>query len=260
MENHFLLKNNIISWQIINDEKSPTNALIDDLRIIEALKIASEKWDDSNANQLATELIEGNKQYTMKDGYLINYSSENQKNRTDEINLSYINKKQFEYFNFPDDQLGKQLAILEKTPISEKSFYPLKFTINDKKYVFDEKVHMVDQLLTAMNIQEVKPNSNGFYEQLKFRFNRDQKIAGVYDLKSGKPSVNYESPAVYSYAIELARVKKDDEFEKQLLKRLNLLKNNQKDSAFYGTFISESSKETHIFDNLMPLQLEEGNK
>lgn len=258
-ENQLLLKNNTVSWQKINDEKSPTNALIDDLRIIEVLMAASEKWEDSHAKKLANQLIEGNMKHTLNDGYLVNYSSNDENNRTDEINLSYVNKNQYDYFNFPKEQLEKQMKILEETPFSKNGFYPLKFMINDKTYTFEKKVHMVDQLLTAINRAAVNPDDHGFYEQLKNRFNRDGKIFGMYHLKTGKPSVRYESPAVYSYAIQLARIHHDVDFENKLMQRLNALKNHHEDSPFYGTFIEESSKETHVFDNLMPLLIEEGN-
>lgn len=255
-----LLKNNTISWQKIADEKSPTNALIDDLRIIQTLLIASEKWGDSDAKKLANQLIKGNKKHSVYDGYLINFSSENDKKRTDEINLSYINKSQYENFNFSEERLKKQLELLKNTPSSEKKFFPLKYKIKEKKYVYSKEVHMVDQLLAAINLVAIKPNDDEFYEQLKIRFNVEKKIFGVYDLKTATPTVNYESPAVYSYAIQLARLHNDADFEKQLQLCLNELKNQNKDSPFFGMFITEPSKETHVFDNLMPLLIEEGNR
>ncbi|MEG0377858.1 MAG: dihydroxyacetone kinase subunit DhaK, partial [Eubacterium sp.] len=44
------------------------DALIDDLRIIEVLMAASEKWEDSHAKKLANQLIEGNMKHTLNDG------------------------------------------------------------------------------------------------------------------------------------------------------------------------------------------------
>lgn len=260
VKNQFLLKNQTISWRIKNDEKSPSNALIDDLRMIEVFMHASEKWGNPQLKKFANQIIKGNKKYTMKNGYLVNFSSIEEKTRSNEINLSYINKEQYEFFQFPKSQLNTQIEILEKAPMSINCFYPLKFNIKKKQYQFENEVHMVDQLLTSINIAGISPKETRFYEEVKKRFDRDGKIFGKYDLNTGVPSVNYESPAVYSYAIQLARLNNDDAFEKQLFKRLNLLRNQNEESRYFDTFISEDTKDTHVFDNLMPLLIEEGNQ
>ncbi|MGK4152190.1 hypothetical protein AB0X74_05840 [Kurthia gibsonii] len=246
-----ILPNHLISWEIKKGQRSDTNALIDDLRIIKALDLGAKKWGNKEVKQLLSETIQANKAYTMYEDYFVDFGSEQPENRAKEITLSYAAPSYYKRMQLTPEVLEKNVEVIRNTPQDANGLYAKKFDISTKTYQFDDTVHMIDQLLTARNMQEMKATSK-FHQLLKQKMKKDGKLYGQYDRKTLQPVVRYESPAVYSYAIFYSQAVKDKTLEKALNKRMNQLKNHHKNTRYYGSYIAKNG-ETHIFDNLLPL-------
>lgn len=252
----FLLPSNILSWQITGEERSATNALIDDFRVIEALQKALLKWPNKEQQSFLNDLIEGNKKYSMKDGYFVDFGHQEKMERASVLTLSYADPLAFQLMDLTNEQLKKNTKIIREAPQDTNGFYAKKFELKGKTYQFDEEIHMVDQLLTAINVENAGVSTEKFHQHLSTLIKHSGKLYGQYDQRTLEPLVSYESPAVYSYAILYSRLINDQTLENELNEHLQQLKNSHQQSAYYGAFIEEGSKNTHSFDNLMPLLVE----
>lgn len=256
VQQNLILPNGLVCWEMKNNKRSDTNALIDDLRIIKALDLGAKKWGNKEVKQLVKQMIDANNKYTMYDDYFVDFGSEQSENRAKEITLSYAAPSYYKRMQLTSEILEKNVEVIRNAPQDANGLYAKKFDIQTKTYQFDDTVHMVDQLLTARNIQEIKSTSK-FHQLLKEKMKKDGKLYGQYNRKTLQPVVRYESPAVYSYAIFYSQAVKDKTLEKSLNKRMNQLKNHHKNTRYYGSYIAENS-ETHIFDNLLPLLTQGG--
>lgn len=246
-----ILPNHLISWEIKEGKRSDTNALIDDLRLVKALDLGARKWRNKEVKQLLSKTIDANKAYTMYEDYFVDFGSEQSENRAKEITLSYATPSYYKRMKLTPEILEKNVEVIRNAPQDANGLYAKKFDIQTKTYQFDDTVHMIDQLLTARNVQEIKSTSK-FHQLLKEKMKKDGKLYGQYNRKTLQPVVRYESPAVYSYAIFYSQAVKDKTLEKAINKRMNQLKNHHKNTQYYGSYIAKNG-ETHIFDNLLPL-------
>lgn len=251
VQQNLMLPNGLVSWEIKNNQLSNTNALIDDLRIIKALDLGTKKWGNKEHKKLLQQMIDANKQYTMYDGYFVDFGGQQEGDRAKEITLSYAAPSYYARMQLTPELMEKNRAIIQNAPQDRNGLYAKKYDIKTQSYQFDEKVHMVDQLLTARNIQEIKKTTT-FHQLIRQKMKQDGKLYGQYDRQTLKPIVRYESPAVYSYAIFYSQAVKDRSLEATLKKRLSQLKNQHKNTRYYGSYIAKNG-DTHIFDNLLPL-------
>lgn len=97
----FLMKNNLVSWQIQNGQPSGVNALIDDLRIMMSLDQAAALWGNSEYRQTALNIGAALKTHNMNNGILTDFYDSASQSASKDITLSYI---------MPD-----ALSILKKT-------------------------------------------------------------------------------------------------------------------------------------------------
>lgn len=256
LKQSFLLPSNVLSWQIIDNKTSQTNALIDDFRVIEALYKAQLKWRNQEQQSFLTALIEGNKKYTMKNGYFVDFGHQDEIGKASVLTLSYADPLVFRLMELPSEQLEKNTDIIRNALQDKNGLYAKKYELKNNRYQFDDEVHMVDQLLTAINVENAGVSTESFHDRLKDLVGKSGKLYGQYDRKTMEPVVSFESPAVYSYAILYSRLIKDKSIEKLFENNLQQLKNAHQQSPFYGAFIEEYTKKTHSFDNLLPLIVE----
>ncbi|MEK4029246.1 hypothetical protein MKZ02_11990 [Pseudobacillus sp. FSL P4-0506] len=83
----------------------------------------------------------------------------------------------------------------------------------------NKTVHMIDQLLIAINRKNIGYNSDQLNEWLLKEWNNKHKLFGQYDRQSLQPAVSYESLSVYYYLqAYLKRIGKQDIAE-EVIKR-----------------------------------------
>lgn len=189
-------KGSFVRWSL--DEQAGANALIDDVRIIGALMNGAELFGEEKYKNLALNISKSISDYQQINGIYSDFFDWNYGEPAARITLSYLTEDFF--LAFHDTELTEQLLI---NASYDKFFFPEYYDIKTKSYQYGNEVHMVDQLLIAINkIQRSEQELTSFNEWLLSRWRDDGKIYGRYDRDSGQALVSYESLAVYAFAYE----------------------------------------------------------
>lgn len=256
VEEYFLLHENIVAWEIKDDKQATTNALIDDLRIIEALFLEGEKSNNSVLIRLAKEISEAILQYNKPGDYFVdfhdtkfNYSNEN-------LTLSYLNPEPFRYMVsyglLSEDSLKELLDFMKEIP-SENGFYPKTFDTVEQLFIYDDTINLIDQLYTAIYLEKAGVDTGEFYEWLKATFYKQGFLYGRYNRITKEPAVDYEAASVYALTIIYSVGKNDDTFSLDVYEQMKNMQVRNKDHMYYGGYVDLSTSNTHSFDNLLPL-------
>ncbi|MGD6942064.1 hypothetical protein ACQCT6_08505 [Cytobacillus gottheilii] len=199
LKKHFLLSNEkgiYIRWSL--DEHAAANALIDDVRIIQALIKGSLLFKEQEYQKLADVLRDSLVSLQYEDGLYRDFSDWTTGEPAERITLSYLTDDFFQTFTYTD----RTETLLLNAIDDEDPFFPEYYDISKQAYQYSDEVHMVDQLLIAANIvkrgQELPLFNNWLLSQLE----EEGKVFGRYDRNSGKPVVSYESMAVYAFAYD----------------------------------------------------------
>lgn len=183
--------NLFINWLIYED--ATVNALIDDIRIAAALQEAAELFGQPKYSETADRIIETISRVQTNNGYTVDYYDWEVDYPAQRVTLSYL------IDDVPEDMKADQL--LENVDAKEV-FFPEFFDVADEKYVENDIVHMIDQLLIAINRERIGLSSDVFQEWLKAEWEEENRLYGRYDRETLTPTVSYESLAMYFYMNE----------------------------------------------------------
>ncbi|MGO1059923.1 hypothetical protein ACTL32_12385 [Planococcus sp. FY231025] len=191
LERHFAARKEddvFIRWQLV--EGTQVNALIDDLRIIGAMEAASEKFGNEDYALTADRLEESIARKQTRDGYLHDFYDWELELPAERITLSYL----IDGKSVPEETLD----LLRKAD-GEPVFFPEYYDYNKKSFVQAAEIHMIDQLLIALNRAKIGVKSSEFDRWLAEEWKSEKKLYGRYSRESSEPAVGYESLAVYYY-------------------------------------------------------------
>lgn len=258
---YFMSNEGFIYWKLMKNGKPnvTTNATVDDLRIINCLINAYELWGNQeylNAGKKNYLQMETN---TKVKDLLADYYDYQTDSRSDTVTLAYIDTEalaKIKQYEFLDEKVyQKMMRVLSNTP-SRNGFFAKSYNIEQDSYFFDDEVHMIDQLLIAINRSKMGQQNEEFLSVLKKKFQGDGKVFGRYFRSNAEPAVAYESPALYALAILLSLENGDDDFALSLFNRMIKFKELNPLSKHYGGYSVNKDNDTHIFDNLLPMLAE----
>ncbi|WP_214878627.1 hypothetical protein [Exiguobacterium sp. ERU653] len=256
---HFLHASNLVSWRLerTNDglTRSPANAWIDDARIVHALYEAGDAFDEPSYIKLAEQIGTSLTSIGVKDGIPVDFVDLATKERGDVLTLSYLDEDALRHMAV-NDLYDNSKQVLSNAPLSDP-FFAKSYVISTQTYQFDEEINMIDQLYVALRYEQFGLSTASFYSFFKETFN-DGIVYGRYDLNSKKPTVNYESQAVYALAIFYLLERDERDFAERVMNRLTSSMVSDSSSDYYGGYLDVDTKETHAFDNLLPLLAEGG--
>jgi len=250
----YFLSNDFIVWRLEGTKKASVNALIDDLRVIRVLLEAGEKWHDSTYEQLGKNIGDNLVRYGMNQELFVDYVDVKNHDKATTLTMSYIMPSAFHEMEqhglLSQQQVQQQLDILQNAPIAEAGFFPKYYDLSSKSYVFDEELHMIDQLYTAYHLASINGDTVQFKNWLLNLLNRDGRLYGRYSAQTNQPTVSYESPAVYAMAARYMLALNDQQFAQQFIEKMTALKEPT------TGYVDKNTKSTHSFDNLLPLLAE----
>ncbi|MED1784521.1 glycosyl hydrolase family 8 [Brevibacillus fortis] len=254
-------QNGWIAWKAGGENETPvtTNALVDDLRIAEALYMAGEKWGDETYIQLANEIGKSIVENQSREGLLVDFYDPNYKVASDSLTLSYLNASAvqlMEKHQQVSEELNNQVHSFLNTLPTKNGFFPFSYQMGSKEYVYHQEVNLIDQLYIGYHRAQAGMASPELWAFLKDEFARNGLLYGRYDASTKQPMVPYESPAVYSLAILTASELKDYTFARDLYERMVRQQVRRPESEYYGGYMDMSQMDTHSFDNLLPLLAE----
>ncbi|MBD7908141.1 glycosyl hydrolase family 8 [Sporosarcina gallistercoris] len=258
LRNEFLTDDHLVTWQIIRGNHASANALIDDIRIIQALYMAAEKWDEPAYELLADQMSDSISRHQTSQGILTDFVETDSKKAGTELTLSYIVPQALDLMalrgELPQSIYQNTRKVLMEAPLSPEGFFPKQYSIRTDSYIYDADVNLIDQLYTGYHRAVWNGDVSALVSFTKRAFKEgDNKLYGRYDSKTGKPSVSYESASVYALAVMMSREANEHEFADQLLKHMEQLAVQNRESPYYGGYIDLDTKDTHSFDNLLAL-------
>ncbi|EIT83685.1 hypothetical protein A374_19235 [Fictibacillus macauensis ZFHKF-1] len=224
---HFYIK-----WAL--DPKTSANALVDDTRIIAALKKGAQQFKRENYEQLATKLQTSIVDTQRKGGYYTDYVNWSQHAAASRITLSYLTDDFFRMFAHTTNMVS-----LLKNADGEPPFFPEYYDVAQHRYYRSSEVHMVDQLLIAINRQQRDVASPAFQKWISQEWQTKKRITGRYTRATAQPAVSYESLSVYAFLKEYFELIDQPSLAKEVAQHAKKLAK--------GSFL----KEAHFFDYML---------
>ncbi|MEZ0482267.1 hypothetical protein [Planococcus sp. SSTMD024] len=196
-----------IPWRLY--EEANVNALIDDVRIAAALEGAAEKFKEPGYLELSRKIMSAIEDRQHQQGTAVDYYDWSYKLAGNRITLSYL--------------IGELTVLPESFAMLDTGetevFFPEYYDFDEKQYMKSDEVHMIDQLLIAVNRFGQGIESPEFESWLIEEWGSNGQLAGRYDRETGKPTVDYESLAVYYYLWQYFDRIGQQEFAKQAMQR-----------------------------------------
>ncbi|MGE7613759.1 MULTISPECIES: glycosyl hydrolase family 8 [unclassified Paenibacillus] len=233
----------------------PLNAAVDDLRMIQALYEAGEKFGDKRYTAEADKYGERLYDYNVKDGKLYDFYDMEYSSTNTFVTLCYINLGTLRKMSIPS-QFSKKLTndlnvILENGYLSDEfPFYETRFNYESGKYS-SENINTVESLLSILALAEV-----GQQKATSIDFIKQQVEAGtLYGQYSreGKPLNDIRSTAIYAITAMIGSEIGDESLHHKSIERMNEFRVTDVDSPLYGGFGDVASGQAYSFDNLMAL-------
>lgn len=254
---YFLTPQKYIQWKLrpTGHSEVSTNALGDDLRIIDSLLKAYAVWNDEKYLNLAKEISSTLQTEGKQNGYFVDFHDFKRNESSQTLSLVYVDlsalKKMKANHLITSNEYDQYENLLLHMP-NDGVFYPKSFDVYSKQYTYDESVNLIDQLIVGIHMAEAGQQPTPLIQFLKSEFEKRHQLMGRYNRQTREPDVSYESPGVYGLAILLALKGDDVQWAKQLEDQM--LKLRDQDSAYKGGYVFDNN--THIFDNLFPLLAE----
>ncbi|MBB6443961.1 glycosyl hydrolase [Bacillus benzoevorans] len=258
LEGYFLEDDGFVHWKLTETGESEvsTNALVDDLRLIHALFLASEKWKVNKYEKAAVRISQYITQYNRYQYILTDFYDKEHHYASHRLMLSYIEPDALKALKerglIGTEMYENMLGILENSP-QEGPFFPKFFDIKKEEYSYDRSINMIDQSLAAYYIEKSGYSTDQFLAFIKQELTLHGKVVGQYDKVTKSPIVEYESPALYGWLILYSIEAGEKELALQLYQEM--VKFRTPYLKYKGGY-SVYHNNTHIFDNLVPLLAE----
>ncbi|MGB3261239.1 glycosyl hydrolase family 8 [Paenisporosarcina sp.] len=258
---YFLTKDYFVTWKLYGDKKAPANAFIDDLRIVESLYHAGEKWNHTPYTKMADKMSNKLVNYQTHNSLMVDFVELASKNKGSEVTLSYIIPAGFELMRqaeiLPIKTYESTKKVLLDAPHSELGFYPKRYDVPKGTYTYAQEVNLIDQFYVGYHRAQWQGDVEPLVAFAKQAFAESGgKLYGRYDGRTGKPVVAYEAASVYALAILMCLEVEEKDFAKDLYAQMKTLQQSDEKSPYYGGYIDTETKETHSFDNLLALLAE----
>ena len=232
------------------------NAVIDDLRIIRALVVASEEWQDTSYVQ-SLEAIEKKIFNINSDGkYLYDYYDYVDKVLNKSMPLCYYDLKTMymlgEHRKEWIDIANRGLEIVQRGYLGEKfPFYKTGYDYETGEYKEEETIQMTENIVTVLHLAEVGMQRGETIDWLKNKL-KEGAIYASYD-KTGITLSNVESTAIYATIAQIGKTIGDVELYTLAIEHMLRFQINDVKSNLKGAFGNDQTEEVYSYDNLQAL-------
>jgi hypothetical protein len=256
LKQRFMKPDGWIYWRI-GGGKTAANALIDDLRIAEALYLAADKWQSPQWRELANTISRSVIRRQTVGGLFADFYDYESGRASGGLTLSYLAPAVLEKMRLQglisDSFYQGMLDFLRRLPLRQ-GFFPYSCEIGTGKYLYHDEINMIDQLYLVYHRAQAGIPSPQVWSFVHGELAGRGILYGRYDARTHAPAVQYQSPAVYALAILSAIELGEDAFARDLYYRMIRLQIRNPDSEVYGGYVD--GNDAHIFDNLLPLLAE----
>ncbi|MBS7622686.1 hypothetical protein KEJ39_03315 [Candidatus Bathyarchaeota archaeon] len=244
-----------------------SSALIDDLRILDALITGYEIWKDSRYLELAKVMINGIRLYEAE-GHLLaenlDWTTNRAAMRSTTTILGYLDIKAIlaasQYESTLNETYARTVNLILQAQFNTTGLFYERYNISSGTYFNPEDgANTILQLLTTLHLAEAgyRKEAKASYTFLKDRLMKDGAVHSSYDPADGRhPDEELDTGSYSLYAI-LATALGDTDFSSLILKTKVLPKQNlDQTSRLYGAFVTRWPGEildANSWDNLLAL-------
>lgn len=239
-----------ILWRVGTPEKTSVSALVDDLRIVDALLTAGERWQKDYAQDALT--ISGQLyKDCVQDGLPVDFYDAQLSLSASRVTLCYLDLPTLNRLSALDDQWqapAQNAAALLKGGALPGPL-PLYYTYYEPQsglYACDGDINMIEALLSALHARRAGIGREETVRWLAQRLSADQDLYAYYDAATGEPATDMRSSAVYALAYVLLREAGEPAAE-TAKQRMAALRTDEPGSPLHGAHGDYS------FDNLLAL-------
>lgn len=185
----------LIKWRL--NEPVYANALIDDVRILGALQQGCKAFNIAGCDALQSQIRQTITDRQKTGRLYADYYDWSGQKAADRLTLSYLTPQFFA--TLPNHKKAKTLLHNAAANLGEDVFFPEYADIRTMTFHKKATVHMVDQLLIAINRAYPGEQNVAFNRWMKQEWTQHQKLFGQYSRDEKQPVQNTESLAVYHY-------------------------------------------------------------
>lgn len=255
IKNKMLLKNGVVSWRIDGGEASETSSAIDDLRIVKALLLACERWDDISYRTLAFKISKGIKKELLDNNLLADFNDGNEKSI--KTTICYLDLPAFEILSNLDNEYKpiykRSLELIEKAYLGYNVPLYTKDYIRSTDSFDDDDVDMLLSSIVILNRVETGEDVARSVEWIKDKYLKDGGIFSTYDRNTGAVTSKTESTSIYANLFQIAEKLKDKRLYDICKDKLFGYQIMDDKSEIYGAYGDTTTKGVYSFDNLNAL-------
>ena len=254
VENNMIMENGLLRWRVGGEEETNTSATIDDLRVVKALLLASEKWNDNSYRKTAFKISKGIKRELKDNNLLADFndgygkSSKTQICYLDILALRLIASLDNDY----KDIYTTSLKLLDDALVSDD--LPLYKKEYDRSTgEFDsENLDMELNSVVLLNRAQAGLDISPTIEFIKKKYYEDNGIFSIYNL-SGEAVSNIESTTIYANLLQAASLAGDYELYEICRNKIEAYQIKDDNSLIFGAYGDADTCEVYSFNNLNAL-------
>ena len=236
-------------------KRSPVNASVDDLRIINSLLLYNQKFHSKRYKKTANALYRGLKRNSLVDGCLYDYADGKTGQHAKTITLCYLDLETLQHFargRKGNRQFKQQLRLVKKGYLgAQVPLYKTRFSYAKKRYVANKKLNVVESLLTMLHLAQVKQlpaaSENWVQQQVSAG-----KLYNRYD-QNGQALTTDQSAGGYALAAMIGKTTGNAKLYRSALQHVATFQVTSKSSPLFGGLGDAATKQAYSFDNLTAL-------
>lgn len=237
---HFL-EGDFIKWRT---ESTSVDALVDTLRIVEALQLAANRFDNDTYEDTARVYLAAIEAFHNHQGVYVDFYDWEYDIKASTVHLSYQNIPIVQQLNYDKEAYHSLFTSAEGQPFFSE-IYDVTIGMFEEK----EEVHLVDQLLVAqayLTLFQRKPDA--FHQWLTDEYRTQGELKGRYNRETLQPTVEFSSLAVNGLLLEYLVLTGEDDLSKKVYKDID---------SHLKKLERKGYENVHIFDYLIAVQAKE---
>jgi len=252
IKNNMLLKSGVVSWRTDGGE---TNSTIDDLRIVKALLLASERWKDTSYRTLAFKISKGIKKELLDNDLLADFNDGDEKSI--KTTICYLDLPALKILSNLDNEYKpiyiKSLELMDRAYLGYNVPLYTKDYIRSTDSFDDDDVDMLLSSIVILNRVETGEDVTRSIEWIKEKYLKDGGIFSAYDRNTGMTTSKIESTSIYANLFQIAEKLKDEKLYNICKEKLYEYQIMDDKNEIYGAYGDPTSKDVYSFDNLNAL-------
>ncbi|MGN0709737.1 MAG: glycosyl hydrolase family 8 [Anaerovoracaceae bacterium] len=252
---NLLIDGGLASWKLEDGKASDVNALLDDLRIYEALLEADEKW--GSYDKAAEEYAKNIRKYCIDGTRYVDFHDFGSGQSAGSLSLQYIDLTAMK--SLASWSIKGKLAYRNAAKILRNGKISSDFPLYYKYYSYGSRSYSRDDLNTAeammtlLHLSEAGELPDDTLSWVKKHVSGSGLMARYKTDGSVPDGYNYESTAVYAITAMIGKLEKDDDLVTSSIIRMERMRIDDTSKEYNGAFGSSDGTGTASFDQLEPL-------